>query len=235
MIDTHCHLDVHDDPIGLAGDFEARQNDCVAVTALPSHYRLAIPHLKRFSKVHAALGLHPLRVNEGQKEVNDFILYAEDCNFIGEVGLDFSREGYKTKKNQIEVLLRIIDTFKNGKFVSIHSRGAAYELIDILDQHMVKPVCFHYFTDGLNVASVAVKAGHYFSFNHRMLNGVHKGLLDIIPQNRVLVESDAPFLSQSPISDLKKIYSMIAEYWNLSLFETINLIAQNFINCRTVG
>ena len=190
MIDTHCHIDLHDDPIGIARRIEESQIECVAVTMLPSHYRMALPHIKKFDQLHASLGMHPLRITEGVKETEAFMAFSQSCDFIGEVGLDFSREGNATRETQISVLKKILDSLRGGKFVSVHSRGAALETLAIFDDGNVGPVCFHYFTGGLEVATAAANKGHYFSFNCRMLNGRNKGLLDSIPKDRVLVESE---------------------------------------------
>lgn len=233
MIDTHCHVDLHDDPVGLARKMQASQTECVAVTMLPSHYRLALPHLKQFDGVHASLGMHPLRATEGKKEIDAFISLSICCNFIGEIGLDFSREGKATKEIQIEVLLRIMDSIRGGKFVSVHSRCADQEILKIFDKNKVGSVCFHYFTGGQDLVSAAVSRGHYFSFNRRMLIGKQKALLDIIPKDRVLVESDAPFISKSPILVIKESYRLIADCWGMSLSETVETISRNFSNCRT--
>ena len=233
MIDTHCHIDLHDNPVGIAKKIQASESECVAVTMLPSHFRLGMRHLAPFGNIHSALGLHPLRVEEGRAEVEDFAALSRSCEFIGEIGLDFSREGAPTKGLQLDVFLRIIDCVKSGKFVSVHSRGAGAELLQIMTEKEVGPVCFHYFTAGLVVAVMAVESGHYFSFNRRMLNGKHKDLLGVIPRDRVLVESDGPFLTTSPVNATKDAYTKIAEYWDVSLSEAEVTIARNFANCRT--
>ncbi len=233
MIDTHCHIDLHNNPVWIAKKIQASESGCVAVTMLPSHFRLGMSHLAPFKNIHSALGLHPLRVEEGRAEVEDFVALSRRCEFIGEIGLDFSREGAQTKGLQLDVFLRIIDCVRGGKFVSVHSRGAGAELLQIMNEKKVGPVCFHYFTSGLVVAAMAVESGHYFSFNRRMLNGKHKGLLDVIPRDRVLVESDGPFLTTSPVAATKDAYKQIAEYWDVSLSEAEATIGRNFANCRT--
>lgn len=235
MVDTHCHVDLSKNPIRLAEKMEAAQSECVAVTMLPSHYRLGVPHLARFHGVHAALGLHPLRTKEGQNEVDAFITLSRSCGFIGEIGLDFSTKGEATKENQLKVFPRIIDSVRGGKFVSVHSRDAAPDVLQIIERKRVGPVCFHYFTAGPTIAAEVIKLGHYFSFNRRMLNGRHKGLLDIVPKNRVLVESDAPFLTTSPITATKDAYALIAGHWKVSVSDAAKTIAQNFANCRTAA
>ena len=235
MIDTHCHIDLHDNPVGLAKRIQASESECVAVTMLPSHFRLGMRHLAPFRNIHSALGLHPLRVEKGRAEVEDFATLSRSCEFIGEIGLDFSRQGAPTKGLQMEVFLRIIDYLRRDKFVSVHSRGAGLELLEIITEKKVGPVCFHYFTAGLVVAAMAVESGHFFSFNRRMLNGKHKDLLGVIPKDRVLVESDGPFLTTSPVTATKYAYAKIAKYWDVSLSEAEETIARNFANCRTQG
>jgi TatD DNase family protein len=233
MIDTHCHVDLYEDPVSLARKIEATQLKCIAVTMLPSHFRLGLPHLATYSSVHAALGLHPLRVKEGESEVDDFISLSKTCDFIGEIGLDFSPEGRSTRSTQIDVLSRILSSVRGHKFVTVHSRDAAPVLLQILAESEFGPVCFHYFTSGPGVATEAIDAGHFLSFNRRMLKGRQSDLFNIVPRDRVLIESDGPFLTKAPITAMKDTYELIAERWGASLSETIETIAQNFKACRT--
>ena len=235
MIDTHCHIDLHTDPIGIAKKIQVTGGQCVAVTMLPSHFRLGIRHLKRFKNIHSALGLHPLRVTEGIKEIDDFVFLSKNCEFIGEIGLDYSREGAATKQLQLDVLVEIITYVKKGKFVSVHSRQAAHDLFQVLKDKKVGPVCFHYFTADADTAAAVSEAGHYFSFNRRMLNGKHRKLLGIIPKNQVLVESDGPFLTKSPVNATRDAYVKIAEYWDIPVIEAVAIIANNFAICRTLS
>jgi Tat protein secretion system quality control protein TatD with DNase activity len=105
----------------------------------------------------------------------------------------------------------------------------------MLAESEVGSVCFHYFTGGPGVATDAIDAGHFFSFNRRMLKGRQSNLLNIVPRDRVLVESDGPFLTKAPITATKDAYELIAERWGASLSETIETIAQNFKACRTAA
>ena len=60
LIDAHCHLDRYPDPLAEALELERRGVVAVAVMNLPSHFRLAQPHLRPLRLVRPALGLHPL-------------------------------------------------------------------------------------------------------------------------------------------------------------------------------
>ena len=233
MIDTHCHLDLHDEPVNLVRRMNAADITCVAVTMLPSHYRLGVPHLAPFEKLHAALGLHPLRITEGAREIKDFIALSKTTSYIGEIGLDFSREGKSTKSLQIKALSQILASVKGGKFVTVHSRQAVPELLRMLGEAEVSPVCFHYFTGETAQAEKVVEAGHFFSLNSKMLEGKHRVLLDVIPRNRILVETDAPYLTKDPIFAIEQTYAALAKGWGVPLSEAVDTLSENFAECRT--
>jgi len=233
MIDAHCHIDLYDDPIALAQKIHHSRMSCVAVTMLPSHFRMGETHLSPFDNIHSALGIHPLRVSEGQNEVDDFLQISQSCEFIGEVGLDFSDEGKSTKELQIEVFSTIVKGFSRGKFVSIHSRMAHYDVARILGEEGVQSACFHYFTGGVVAAKELAKQGHFFSVNQRMLRGRNQDLVRELPRDRILVESDGPFLSKAPLSAIKDTYTQIGKIWGMDLSDTESLIAKNFASCRT--
>ena len=233
MIDTHCHIDLHDHPLDVISKFTSSRMECVSVTMLPSHYRLSLPHLEAHDNIHASLGLHPLRALEGMRELAEFIKLSKTTEYIGEIGLDFSRDGVSTRSLQKEILAQVLPTLKGFKFVSVHSRESARELLGMLTEARVAPVCFHYFTGGPSLAQKVIQAGHYLSFNLRMLRGRHKSLLDVVPADRVLIESDSPFLSGSRVLAVSDAYSIIGKHWQVTLTDAEKLISANFSRCRT--
>jgi len=235
FIDTHCHIDLFDDPISTAQAYERSQTVCVMTTMLPSHYQMALPYLKPFRDVRPALGLHPLRVTEGYKEITLFADISRSVEFIGEIGLDLSTEGRKTKEEQLSVLRTILPAIRNGKFVTVHSRNAHQEVDNLLDEYHVGPVCFHYFIGGPNAAAELAAKGHYFSVNNRMMKNRHRSILDTVPRDRILVESDGPFLTKQPLAMIENVYDELSGIWHTDKFETEELIALNFSRCRTMG
>jgi len=60
MIDTHCHIDIYNDPMAIALECERNGVVTIAMTNLPSHFEMGYSHLKNLSKVRLALGMHPL-------------------------------------------------------------------------------------------------------------------------------------------------------------------------------
>lgn len=233
LIDTHCHIDLFDDPISTAKAYERTQAICVMTTMLPSHYQMALPHLKLFRNIRPALGLHPLRVTEGYKEIMLFTDLSRSVQFIGEIGLDLSTEGKKNKDLQVDVLKRILPTLGCGKFVTVHSRNAHDELALLLDECHVRPVCFHYFIGGHLAAEELSRKGHYFSINHKMLASKHRAILDSVPKEQILVESDGPFLTKRPLAMVKKVYEELRNVWEINQNEIEELLTLNFKKCRT--
>jgi TatD DNase family protein len=234
LIDTHCHIDYFGDPIETAKSYEANNLSCVMVSMLPSHYQMALSHLKPFGVIRPALGMHPLRAKEGRNEIKQFLGMVEGVEFIGEIGLDHSPAGRDSKTIQEEVLGKILPSIGAGKFVSVHSRDAHNPLAEMLNTYSVGPVCFHYFTGGSDSALKLVSAGHFFSVNIKMLKGRHRTLLDCLPKERILVESDGPFLTKEPIRAVKEAYALLGNVWGMSECAVIKLLKDNFNKCRTV-
>ncbi len=234
LIDTHCHIDLFDDPITQAKSFEGKKNICIAMTMLPNHYLLAKSHLNSYNYVHPSLGMHPLRICEGKPEISLFIKHLKKESFIGEIGLDYYSEGKQTKSQQLSFMNQILPTIGQNKFLSMHSRHAHEEIMTLLEKYNVGPVCFHYFIGGINAAEEIARHGHCFSFNLRMICGKQRRLLDYVDKKQILVESDGPFLTKNPIADIEKTYNKLSEIWDLERFEVEELLKTNFENCRTI-
>lgn len=103
MIDAHCHLDQIDCPEAIAKEAEAESLTVVAVTNLPSHYAMSLAPLRSCRFVKPALGYHPLVVAANPQEMMPFIRLARAAEFIGEVGLDFSRAGVQAVSPNDEI------------------------------------------------------------------------------------------------------------------------------------
>ncbi len=232
-IDTHCHIDLFANPVATAQAFASAQTGCVLATMLPSHYQAALPHVKPFRTIWPALGMHPLRASEGKSELSLFLdlVYSAEC--IGEIGMDLSAEGQETQDIQSGILKRILPAIGRGKFVTVHSRNAHEEVGYILDEYDVRPVCFHYFIGGPLAAEKLATKGHYFSINHRMLTNKHKSIVEAVPRDRILVESDAPFLTKRPLATIEHVYEDLSKTWNIEKQEAIELIYKNYTSCRT--
>lgn len=237
MIDAHCHVDLYARPTDIAQRAERAKVLTVMVTNLPTAFEKAYPYVKDFSQIRIALGLHPLLASQHAIERPRFQQLIDKTSYIGEVGLDFSGTGRETKVEQIKSFKFVLATIANRrKFVTVHSRRAESELLDILEDAAYSfPVVFHWYSGPLNVLDRAVGSGHFFSINPAMAispNG--KKIIDRIPPNRVLTETDGPFVKiGSKIvepSDVTFVEQYLASNWSMPNHSVRQTIRENFMS-----
>lgn len=237
IIDTHCHIDMYPNPIHVLNECEKRGVTVISMTSLPSHFELGYNHFIDKKKVRQALGFHPLIMkNYDTTEILKFEKLINKTSYIGEIGLDFSREGINTKDLQIQVFTKILSIIKNSpsrKILSLHSRGAEKEVLNYLIENKIKYAIFHWYSGNIGVIDNILTAGYYFSINTSMIKS-KKGIdiISRIPLNKILIESDGPYIDNKgkPIYpyDLIEVYNYLAKKNNITLDETIGLIKNNF-------
>ena len=233
MIDVHCHFDMAKNPEKYILDNEKRQIITLGMTNLPSHFQMGINHVKRYKFIRLALGLHPLRAKEHAKEYSKFRQFVDETSYIGEVGLDFSRDGFSTKEIQIKSFKFVLDCIRTkNKILSIHSRRAEKETLKILIEKEIKNAIFHWYSGSLSVLRNIVNSGFFFSINSAMIQSDSgKRIITELPKDLILTETDFPYIEDSCILN---IHSYLSELWGISIIEVENIISLNFkglINC----
>ena len=201
MIDTHCHFDIMSNPEAYIYAKEVVGDIVIGMTNLPSHFCIGEPHLRPFKHVRLALGLHPLLAADKKNELQMFKNNIEKTSYIGEIGLDFSKSGISTKEIQISVLRKILSDLKGKKkIVSVHSRKAERELLDLLCEYDIKNVIFHWYSGPIGLIPSILSCGYYFSINESMtLSKNGQKIIENIPKTRILTETDAPYNSKTDI------------------------------------
>lgn len=227
MIDVHCHFDMAKNPEKYISDNEKNKITTIGMTNLPSHFQMGIDHVKKYRQIRLALGLHPLKAKEHAREYSIFAELVNQTSFIGEVGLDFSREGYSTKETQIKSFNYVLDCIKGQKkILSIHSRRAEKETLELLKEKKIENVVFHWYSGSIAVLKKIIDSGYYFSINSAMLNSVNgKKIIDLIPKELILTETDFPFIEHS---DISSIYNYFSSSEGISALEIESLIDANF-------
>jgi TatD DNase family protein len=174
----------------------------IGMTNLPSHFRMGQPYLRSFKHVRLALGLHPLLASENKNELPLFNCLLDQTSYIGEIGLDFSKEGLSTKDNQISVLRKLLEKLEGKKkIISVHSRKAEKELFSLLCEYNIHNVIFHWYSGPVDLIPSIISRGYYFSVNEAMTvskNG--RSIIENIPRTRILTESDSPYNNKADIS-----------------------------------
>jgi len=234
MIDTHCHIDLYQNPTKIALQTEQEKITTILVTNLPSLFEKSYPHTRGFKYIRLALGLHPLMADLHNKEKKLFEKLVDKTSYIGEVGLDFSVNGEATKSIQIESFRFVLNVIKNKpKFISIHSRKAESAVLDILDEEKRVPGVLHWYSGSTSELDRAVSKGHYFSINPAMVNSKSgKKIIDRIPPERILTETDGPFVKLNNTKVLPKDVSIVENYlailWSKDKNEVSKVIKNNF-------
>lgn len=210
MIDTHCHFDMMPHPESYIRQREKVGDIVIGMTNRPRHFQMGQPHMKGFKHIRLALGLHPLLASESRHEVSLFKRLVDQTSYIGEIGLDFSKEGYATKEEQVTVLRELLSAI-NGKkkIVSVHSCKAEKELLALLSEYEIENVVFHWYSGSVDLIPAILGRGYYFSVNEAMcLSKNGRAIIEKIPRERVLTETDAPYNERTDIREVLKQLNM---------------------------
>ncbi|WP_299112030.1 Qat anti-phage system TatD family nuclease QatD [uncultured Winogradskyella sp.] len=214
IIDTHCHFDLYPNPVKICEESEKLGITTIGMTNLPSHFQMGYNHVKGYKKVRLALGMHPLMVSEHEKEMPLFLKFLDMTSYIGEIGLDFSREGVGSKELQLYSFEQILKAVKGKpKILSIHSRSAEREVLELLRKYDIRNAIFHWYSGGVRLIEEIAHSGYYFSINTAMIKSKKgKEIIKHIPREYLLTESDGPYIESNGKTVKPKNISLIIEY-----------------------
>ena len=97
IIDTHCHFDMMPNPEQYIQNAEDKGDIIIGMTNLPSHFQMGYAHVRKFRHIRLALGFHPQLAVESSHELVSFGKQVNKTSYIGEVGLDFSKDFVDSK------------------------------------------------------------------------------------------------------------------------------------------
>jgi TatD DNase family protein len=197
--DFHCHVDLFPDPVATILACETARIMTLAVTTTPKAWDQNRKWTSGKRYIHSAVGLHPELVGDRHAEIDLLERLMVETPFIGEIGLDGSTPHRDSLPTQRIVFTRVLKEAQRlgGRVLSIHSRRAANDVVECLTANVSTDrvlSILHWFSDSPATAQQAVRAGCYFSVNHRMLESPSGlALVRAIPADRLLTETDAPF------------------------------------------
>jgi TatD DNase family protein len=231
IIDTHCHFDLYPNPTEFISKSEKSGIITIGMTNLPSHFKLGYPHIRNLKKTRLALGLHPLMASSHSSELPLFIKYVDFTSYIGEIGLDFSKDGIATKDIQIDSFEKVLQAVSNKqKILSIHSRGAEKVVLQMLQEYKIENVIFHWYTGGLKLIDEIVSTGYYFSINTAMIKSANgQKIISRIPKEFILTESDGPFIKHNNRIVESSDIAIVINYLN-KMFKSSQMEKQLFEN-----
>ena len=235
MIDAHCHLDLYKEPLAVADEIEREGIHTIAVTNSPSVFSFTKKLAESREYLHPAIGLHPQLVRERHKEIDLLLSLIDETNFVGEIGLDYTTKDLSERKLQQMIFSRILEKCaeRGNKTLTVHSRRAAKDVIDMIGPNFPGSVILHWFSGSERELETAINYGMYFSVNTEMITSKKgKILIKKMPKNKVLTETDGPFVlvNDGPARPIHT--SIISEYlsqlWGCSLGQTQNMLLENF-------
>lgn len=209
LVDSHCHLDFPD-YIGRMDEIRAEMaaNDvshalcvCVELADFPQVLALA----EQYDNFFASAGVHPDHVPGDQVSENDLIRLAEHPKVvaIGETGLDYYRLKGDLEWQRERFRRHIRASRHTGKPLIIHTRSAAEDTLRIMKEERAGEVggVMHCFTESMEVARAAIDLGFHISFSGIVTfknAGDLREVAKIVPAERLLVETDSPYLAPIP-------------------------------------
>jgi TatD DNase family protein len=208
LIDSHCHLDFPDFAAELdAVVLRARQAGIGRMVTICTRVRrhadvLAIA--ERFPDVYCSVGTHPHYAHE-ELDVSaaDLVTLAraEKVVALGEAGLDYHYDNSPRDAQERGFRTHIAAARETGLPLVIHSREADDDTARILEEETGKgafPAVLHCFTGGPDLARRAIALGHFISFTGILTfknSAALRAIAAALPADRILVETDAPYLA----------------------------------------
>lgn len=235
LYDTHIHLDLFKNQDELIKEIEDNKIYTIAVTNLPILFtklnnRLSSKYIK------PALGLHPELLFEYQHHIPQMWKLLDKTRYIGEVGLDF-KKGSHYKDLQIAFFSELIErcNISGNKILTIHSRGSANEVVSIVGDDFTGKAILHWYSGNKKTLKTAIDNGCYFSINYSMVkSNSGKELIKMIPLDRILLETDAPFVrfDNHPFSmmNINKIIEKLSFILQKNKDEVSKVLWNNFKN-----
>lgn len=169
----------------------------LAVTTTPKAWRGTLKVVGDRRRVRVALGLHPELVAQRHGEVALLCGLIGEARYVGEIGLDGSPPHRASMDLQKTVLDRILGgcAKQGGRILSLHSRGAADQVVDALErQPAAGTPILHWFSGTRRQLDRAIRIGCWFSVGPAMLRSANgRALAAAMPLDRMLTETDAPF------------------------------------------
>ncbi len=211
LVDRHCHIDRHEFAKDLDGVVERAKAAGVGILVDISTRIRRFDEVKalveRFDNVYGSVGTHPHNAHEELDiPVSEIVRLSRHPKIvsIGEAGLDYFYK-HSTPAAQAEGFRNHIAAAREtGLPLEIHTRDADADTLAILKEEHARgpfPAILHCFTGGRELAMGAVDLGLYVSFSGVISFKKSEALREIardIPMERLLVETDAPFLAPEP-------------------------------------
>jgi TatD DNase family protein len=250
LVDSHCHLDYPDygddlaDVIGRAQT--AGVGRMLTIATHISRHSQVIAVAERFENVYATVGVHPHEAGvEPFATVEELVRLASHPKVVGlgETGLDYFYDKSPRDKQRDSFRIHIEAARRTGLPLVVHTRDADEDTAAILAEEMGKGAfsgLIHCFSSGAQFAEKALELGFYISASGIITFKTADDLratLAGVPLDRLLVETDAPYLAPVPFRGKRnepvhvtRTAAKLAEIKQVPLAELEEASTANFLN-----
>lgn len=246
LVDSHCHLNFPELLQNLPAIKQAMQENevghalCISVTLPDFPQVLALAESNE--NFYASVGVHPDYENIEEPTVDGLLALANHPKVIaiGETGLDYFRLTGDLEWQRARFRTHIQAAIQCGKPLVIHTRNSPEDTLRIMREENAQQVggVMHCFTESLDVALQAIELGFYISFSGIVTFKNATSIKEVasqIPLNRMLVETDSPYLAPIPYrgktnqpSYVKHVAEEIAKLRGITLEEVSAATTENF-------
>lgn len=197
---------------------------------------------EKYDYIYTSAGFHPENIDDLPENYTDIIRKAasehKKLKAIGEIGLDYHYDGFDREK-QIEVFEKQLGLAAELKLpVIVHSRDASEDTLDILKKYRPQGVV-HCFSGSAETAAEIIRLGMYIGFTGVLtFRNAKKALraIEAVPPDRLLLETDCPYMAPVPFRGKRCDSSMIAftaekaaEIKGVSVQEILDITCENGI------
>jgi len=246
FVDSHCHINFPelyqniDSILSKMSSNKVTHALCVSVTLdkLPDIFKIA----NTYAHIFASVGVHPDNEDIEEPSVEELCRLAKENKVvaIGETGLDYFRVQGDLTWQRDRFRTHIKAAIQSNLPLIIHTRNAAEDTLKIMQEEGANQVggVMHCFTESLDVALEAIKLNFYISFSGIVTfkNATDlKEVVKAIPLDRMLIETDSPYLAPVPYrgkindpSNVIHVAEEIAKLKNISVEEVGQITTQNF-------
>jgi TatD DNase family protein len=211
LVDSHCHLDFPDFAAERDAIVERARERGIGRLLTISTKVHKFPEIRAIAEsyedVFCSVGTHPHYADK-EPDITTADLVALTAHpkvvAIGEAGLDYFRNNSSVEGQERGFRRHIAAARETGLPLVIHAREADDDIARILEEESAKgafPFVLHCFTGGQDLASRGVALGGYVSFSGVITfkkNEALRAVAASLPSDRILVETDAPFLAPEP-------------------------------------
>ena len=245
LIDTHCHLDFP--------DFEAERDaiveraraagigQMITISTRVKKFDTILAIAERYPNVFCSVGTHPHNADEELDiETEDLVRLSRHPKVvaIGEAGLDYFYDNAPREAQMTGLRRHIAAARQTGLPLVIHSRSADDDMAAVLTEETGKgafPFLLHCFSSGPELARIGVALGGYVSFSGILTFPKSEELRAIaktVPRERMLVETDAPYLAPKPFRGKRNEPAYVA-HTAAVLADTIGVSAEEIAAITT--